>query len=67
MDSSGGAFGSFDGGGFATSHEDSETGRYEVKNGLVIRYGADGSVVGQDVIFKAGDDIWIGSEPLERG
>ena len=65
--SSGGAFGSFDGGGYATSNENFAAGKYEVKDGLVIRYGEDGVLVGQEVIFKAGDTLWIGSELLEPG
>jgi hypothetical protein len=64
--SSGGAFGGFEnGGGFATSSENERAGRYEVKNGLVIRYLPDGTLDGQTYIFKSGSDIWVGSEALK--
>ena len=63
--SGGGAFAGFDaGGGFATSSEHEESGRYQVTNGLVVRRGRDGATVARDLIFKAGTDIWIGSDVL---
>ena len=72
--SSGGAFGSFEtgsgldpGGGYAASSESETAGRYEVKDGLVIQYGKDGTVRATRYIFRAGSDIWIGSEVLASG
>ncbi|MBK8439655.1 MAG: hypothetical protein IPL38_09115 [Rhodobacter sp.] len=72
--SSGGAFGSFEtgsgldpGGGYAVSSESETAGRYEVKDGLVIQYGKDGTVRATRFIFRAGSDIWIGSEVLASG
>ena len=66
--SSGGAFGSFgDGGGFATSSENEDGGRYEVKDGLLLQYDAKGQIVTRDYIFKAGSDIWVGTEVLKPG
>lgn len=66
--SSTGASASFEtGGGFASSGENNASGRYEVKDGLVIRYAPDGSTVGAAYIFKSGSDIWIGSEVLSPG
>jgi hypothetical protein len=67
------AFGSYasssatfeNGGGFATGSEQSEYGRYEVKDGLVIRYAEDGSITRSRYIFKAGTTIWIGSDMLK--
>lgn len=67
-ESSGGAFGSFDNGaGFAVSSGDSDAGRYEVKNGVLIRYDAAGDVMDHDYIIKVGSDIWIGWQMLETG
>ena len=61
-----GASGTFEnGGGFATGSEQSEYGRYEVKDGLVVRYAEDGSVARSRYIFKAGTTIWIGSDMLK--
>jgi len=63
--SGGGAFAGFHaGGGFATSSQNEERGRYQVTNGLVVRHGRDGAPVARDLIFKAGTDIWIGSDVL---
>ncbi len=62
----GGAFGSFDTGGFAVSSDDADTGRYAVKDGLMIRYDQAGGVVDQGFIFKVGSDIWIGAGTLGR-
>ena len=53
------------GGGFASGSEQSEYGRYEVKDGLVVRYAEDGSVTRSRYIFKAGTTIWIGSDMLK--
>jgi hypothetical protein len=68
----GGAFGNFvDGGGsttggFATSSGDSpDGGTYEVKNGLLIQYPADGSPPTQSMIYNTGDDIMIDDQFLE--
>lgn len=61
-----GASATFDNGtGFASGSEHSESGRYEVKNGLVVLSDEDGSFVRSDYIFKAGDTIWIGSDILK--
>lgn len=61
-----GASSTFDNGtGFSTSAERSESGRYEVKDGLVIRYAEDGSIARARYVFKAGDTIWIGSDILK--
>lgn len=61
-----GASSTFDNGsGFSTGSERSESGRYEVKDGLVILYAEDGSVTRSRYIFKAGTAIWIGSNMLE--
>jgi hypothetical protein len=61
-----GASASFDNGaGFATGAESSDTGRYEVKDGLVILHAQDGSVVASHYIFNAGSAVWIGSNMLE--
>ncbi len=53
------------GGGFASGSEQSDFGRYEVKDGLVIRYAEDGSITRSRYVFKAGTTIWIGSDILE--
>jgi hypothetical protein len=61
-----GASGTFENGnGFATGSEQSEHGRYEVKDGLVVRYAEDGSITGSRYIFKAEATIWIGSDMLK--
>jgi hypothetical protein len=66
QESVGGAFGTFDTGGFAVSSEDADGGRYEVKDGLMIRRDQAGAVLDHDFIFKLGSDIWIGSLSLGR-
>jgi hypothetical protein len=61
-----GASSTFDNGsGFSTGSERSESGKYEVKDGLVIRYAKDGSIARSRYIFKAGSTIWIGSDMLK--
>jgi hypothetical protein len=70
-DSSGGAFGNFESGGdltggFATSSENAVSGTYEVKSGLIIRSYEDGRPAIYDLIYRAGDDIYIGSETLGK-
>lgn len=66
-ESVGGAFGNFDTGGFAVSSEDADSGKYEVKDGLILRLDQAGSVVDHDFIFTVdGDGIWIGSLSLGR-
>ena len=61
-----GASATFENGtGFSKGAENSEAGRYEVKDGLVVLYAEDGSLVRSDYIFKAGATIWIGSEMLK--
>ncbi len=65
---SSGAAANFDsGGGFATSGENSEGGRYQVKDGLVVQYNQDGTIYTSNLIFRVGSDIWIGSEALAYG
>lgn len=61
-----GASATFDNGsGFASGSDHSESGRYVVKDGLVVLSDEDGSFVRSDYIFKAGDTIWIGSDILK--
>jgi hypothetical protein len=61
-----GASATFENGtGFASGSDHSESGRYEVKNGLLTLFAEDGSFVRSDYAFKAGDTIWIGSEVLK--
>ncbi len=63
--STGGGFGGFEtGGGFATSSESETGGRYEVKDGLVIQYAADGSIHAANLAFTVDGEIWIGGETL---
>ncbi|MFM7446397.1 MAG: hypothetical protein ACKO2N_21305 [Tabrizicola sp.] len=70
-ESSGGASASFvDGagtttGGMTVGNSDSDKGRYEVKDGLLIRTPDDGSAPEAALIFKSGTDIMIGELPLE--
>jgi hypothetical protein len=71
-ESFGGAFGNFvDGGGsttggFATSSgDDSEGGRYEVRDGLLIQYPANGDAPTQSMIYDTGDEIMIDDQFLE--
>lgn len=54
-------------GGFATSSTNSEAGRYEVKDGLLIRTPNDGSAPQSALIFKTGNDIMIGTLTLASG
>jgi hypothetical protein len=68
-ESGGGAFGNFESGGdltggFATSSENAVSGTYEVKNGLIIRSYADGHPAIYDLIYRVGDEIYIGTEIL---
>lgn len=72
-ESFGGAFGNFvDGGGgttggFATSSGDSvDGGRYEVKNGLLIQYPANGDAPTQSMIYSTGDEVMIDDQVLEQ-
>lgn len=70
-ESSGGASASFvDGagtttGGMTVGNSGSDRGRYEVKDGLIIRTAEDGSATETALIFKSGNDIMIGELPLE--
>jgi hypothetical protein len=71
-ESFGGAFGNFvDGGGsttggFATSSgDDSQGGRYEVRDGLLIQYPANGDAPTQSMIYDTGDEIMIDDQFLE--
>jgi hypothetical protein len=70
-ESSGGASASFvDGagtttGGMTVGSSGSDQGRYEVKDGLIIRTPKDGSAPQRELIFKSGNDIMIGELPLE--
>ncbi|HLQ20021.1 MAG TPA: hypothetical protein VK146_13675 [Tabrizicola sp.] len=70
-ESSGGASASFvDGagtttGGMTVGNSASDRGRYEVKDGLIIRTPDDGSQPQTALIFKSGNDIMIGELPLE--
>ena len=63
----GGAFGSFGDtamtspGGFSTSHENSQGGRYEIRDGLLIMTPEQGEP-SAEMIFRAGDSIVIGGE-----
>jgi hypothetical protein len=72
-DHSGGASANFvDGGGtttggFATGSSDQDAGRYEVKDGLMIRTPNDGSEPESALIFKTGNDIMIGTLTLASG
>ncbi len=72
-DHSGGASASFvDGGGtttggFATGSKASDTGRYQVKDGLMIRTPSDGSAPQTALIFKTGNDIMVGTLALASG
>ena len=72
-DHSGGASASFvDGGGtttggFTTGSKNSDKGRYEVKDGLMIRTAADGSAPQTALIFKSGSEIMIGDLTLATG
>ena len=54
-------------GGFATGSEDGHAGRYEVKDGLMIRRSDDGSEPETALIFKTGNDIMIGTLTLASG
>lgn len=61
-----GASSTFENGtGFATGSETSASGRYVVKDGLVIRYAKDGSIARSRYAFKAGSTIWIGPDILK--
>jgi hypothetical protein len=69
----GGAFGNFvDGGGSTTggfstsSGDDVEGGTYEVKNGLLIQYPANGDAPTQSMIYSTGDEIMIEDQFLEQ-
>lgn len=70
---SGGASASFvDGagtttGGFTTGSEAGHSGRYEVKDGLLIRTPDDGLPPETALIFKTGNDIMIGTLTLASG
>ena len=70
-ESSGGSSASFvDGagtttGGITVGTSGSDRGRYEVKDGLIIRTAEDGSAPETALIFKSGNDIMIGELPLE--
>lgn len=67
----GGGFGNFsDGfgnltGGFATGAEGAEGGRYEVRDGLLIRYPSDGSAPARTLVYRTGDDIMVGQYELK--
>ncbi|MFD1882816.1 hypothetical protein [Paracoccus pacificus] len=69
-ESSGGASAGFtDGagnstGGFTASNSSSDAGRYEIRNGLLTRYPADGSEPTARLVFKRGDEIIIGEDVL---
>jgi hypothetical protein len=73
QDRSGGASAGFvDGGGtstggFATTSNSGNAGRYEVKDGLMIRTPDDGSAPQAVLIFKSGSDIMIGELTLASG
>lgn len=54
-------------GGFATGSESDHTGRYEVKDGLMIRFPDDGSEPESALIFKTGNEIMIGTLTLSSG
>jgi hypothetical protein len=67
----GGAFGNFESGGdttggFATSGGDDTGGTYQVRDGLLIQYPADGSQPSRSMIFTAGDDILIDNQFLSQ-
>ncbi len=70
-ESFGGAFGNFvDGagdltGGFSTGDDNATGGRYEVKDGLLIQYPADGSAPSASMIFKTSDGVMIDDQFLE--
>jgi hypothetical protein len=68
----GGAFGNFvDGGGsttggFATNSDgDATGGRYEIIDGMLIQYPADGSPPSMAFVSRAGDGLLIGDEFME--
>jgi hypothetical protein len=54
-------------GGFTTSSDKSRSGRYEVRDGLLIRTPDDGSAPTESLIYWVFDDLYIGSRPLETG
>lgn len=64
--SSGGAFGSFDGGGgYAVSNGDEDGGTYEVRDGLVIFDPGHGRQRRARAVFRSGDEVLIGDQFFE--
>jgi hypothetical protein len=65
-ESFGGAFGNFDGGGgFATSSEDGNGGRYEIKDGLLIQYPDNGAAPSFSMIIRTEEGLLIDDQWLE--
>ena len=63
---SGGAFGSFDGGGgYAVNNDDEEGGTYEVRDGLVIFSPAHGGQRRARAAFRSGEHVLIGDQFFE--
>ncbi len=52
-------------GGFASGASGGNGGRYEVRDGLVIRYPSDGSAPARALVYRTGDDIMVGQYELK--
>jgi hypothetical protein len=54
------------GGGFASDRSTTVSGRYEVKNGLLLTYDDQGRLYGSEYLFQDKDGtIWVGTETLD--